>query len=81
MNDRLHPVFADLLAPYAPSVRYDVTIHFVDGMYSSSVQAISKRQAEHLALIDARMGSPGGTFFGRVISVQVEPEIQRSPGP
>lgn len=72
MNAHIHPVFAELLAPFAPPSCYDVTIRFADGIYKRQAFAISPERAVELALIDARMGSPFGTHFGKLIDSHAE---------
>lgn len=69
----LHPVFAELLAPFAPPVQhYDVTLKFTDGIYKRQVGATSQERAEELALIDARMASPFNSHCGELISSHAE---------
>lgn len=47
---------------------YSVRIAFTDGIYENTVHAYTQEQAYALALQDARMLSPYGTFFGAVIN-------------
>lgn len=44
--------------------KFEVTINFTDGTYRNKVFAATAGKAFRLALMDARMGSPFGTFFG-----------------
>ena len=48
---------------------YEVTIDFADGQYSGGVTASTEDRALNLALTDARMGSPRGSFFGKLHSM------------
>jgi hypothetical protein len=67
----LHPVFAELLAPFAPQVqRYDVTLTFTDGVYRREAYAGSPERAIELGLIDARMASPFSSHCGALIESQ-----------
>lgn len=64
----IHPIFAAALAPIAPPPRFLVTIKFSDGEYKNHVTADTARHAEHMALVDARMASPYGSYSGKVLS-------------
>lgn len=58
--------------------RYLVTIIFADGQRKARVSAANEQRAYDLALIDARMGSPGATFASKVIGYTAEPvELER----
>lgn len=59
-------------AAIAPAnVRFAVSIKFTDGEYTNKVTAANEERAFGLALTDARMGSPFGSFFGKVLSHDV----------
>ncbi|MDQ1921684.1 hypothetical protein [Massilia pseudoviolaceinigra] len=53
------------------NVRFAVSIKFADGDYTNHVTAATEERALGLALTDARMGSPFGSFFGKVLSSNV----------
>ncbi|UQV43404.1 hypothetical protein KIV45_15645 [Janthinobacterium lividum] len=67
----------------APRFDFDVTVRFEDGTYRNKVRARNKGVAHAMALTDARMGSPFGTFFGKELGHMVElaKQDQRSPAP
>lgn len=55
--------------------KFEVTIWFRDGTYMNKVTASNSVEAYTLALFDARLASPFGTFYGDVVgwdSVEVE---------
>ena len=63
---------SDMRLPMAAMARYLVKIIFTDGQSAANVTAASEQRAYSLALIDARMGNPSGTFYGKAISHTVE---------
>jgi len=67
----------------APRYDFDVTVRFEDGIYRNKVRARNKGVAHAMALTDARMGSPFGTFFGKELGhlVELAKPDQRSPAP
>ncbi len=75
----LHPIFAAALAPYAPQpVRvmppiWRVKVVFSDGTYTNKCVAETSERAINLAIIDARMVTPYGSYRGKVLSTEVEP--------
>lgn len=71
--DELRAELENLQSP-APSVAsvFDVRIKFTDGTYRNQVAAANAGKALGLALTDARMGSPFGTFFGAWVGFLIE---------
>lgn len=67
------PLTHELLAAPAAIQRYAVKITFTDGVYENFATTMSEKRAIDLALTDARMGSPFGTFMGAVLSSSAEP--------
>lgn len=47
--------------------KWEVTLVFKDGSYTATVDAATSQRAIELATIDARMGKPSATHFGRLI--------------
>nr|WP_315249250.1 hypothetical protein [uncultured Duganella sp.] len=72
-EDELRAELASLQSP-APAAAglFDVQIKFTDGTYRNKVAAANADKAFGLALIDARMGSPFGTFFGARLGFLIE---------
>ncbi len=52
---------------------FKVTIKFTDGEYRNRATAETSERALHMALVDARMGSPFDTFRGAVVSSEAVP--------
>lgn len=52
---------------------YRVTITFTDGVFTVDVATFSVATALDLAMTDARMGHPSGTYSGAVLSYKAEP--------
>ena len=48
--------------------KFKVTIWFRDGVYCNHVAAVDSVRAYDLAMVDARMASPCGTFYGDVVA-------------
>lgn len=59
--------------PQSDDVRWDVRIQFDDGEHQAYAWAESKLTAYKLALWDARLASPFGSFFGQVKSWDAVP--------
>lgn len=47
---------------------FEVTVWFTDGTYRNTVVASDSLRAYELALVDARMGSPMGSFYGSIVA-------------
>lgn len=67
MNAPLHPA---LLAPVVQT--FAVKIVFTDGVYERNVKAATWESARHMALVDARMAHPAGSFYGAVLSISAD---------
>ncbi len=52
---------------------FAISIQFTDGQYRGRATAESEERALHMALVDARMGSPFETFYGTVLSSEAVP--------
>lgn len=52
---------------------WNVTINFTDGEFTARASAPSRERAFKLALIDARMGHPFGSFMAPVVSWDAVP--------
>lgn len=48
--------------------KFKVTIWFTDGTYTNEAEAPDSVEAYTLALWDARLASPHGTFYGDVVA-------------
>jgi hypothetical protein len=53
--------------------RFAVTLRFADGEYKGTATAPDKAAALHLAVVDARMGSPFNSFFGKLLEQHATP--------
>lgn len=51
--------------------KWEVLITFTDGVYREVVFTSTRERAYQMALQDARMGSPGGAFYGEVVTWSV----------
>lgn len=69
----IHPMFAQILAPIAPPPVFRVKVTFSDGTYNNCVVAESEDTAIRLAIQDARMYSPAGSFFGKLLASEAVP--------
>lgn len=57
----------------ANMTRYAVSLEFTDGQHRVFATASSEAQAIHLAVLDARMASPAGSFFGALLKQSAVP--------
>ena len=60
-------------ATAAQLTRFAVTLRFADGEYKGTASADTEAAAIHLAVVDARMGSPFNTFFGKLLEKSAVP--------
>jgi hypothetical protein len=52
---------------------WNVTIEFADGEFKARASAPSRDRAFNLALVDARMGHPSGSFMAPVVGWDAVP--------
>lgn len=69
----INPLFAQILAPIAPPPVFRVKVTFSDGTYNNCVVAENQEVAIRLAVQDARMASPAGSFYGRLLATEAVP--------
>lgn len=65
----VHPAFQAALAAICPPPQFRVTAVFTDGTYNNRVVAEDEATAKRLAIQDARMASPFGSYYGALVSV------------